>query len=124
MFQVASGNDGPLVPRGLARENPMPIPPGRCETRIPTVVPVYLSRSDQLAPVETGFTENISRHGARVLTRGQWRTGDQVLISSRRGSLQSEGRGVFSQPSAVTPTLTTLQLSPPQGGYVPQPYLP
>src|SRR5260370_9660003 len=121
MFQVASGNDGPLVPRGLARENPMPIPPGRCETRIPTVVPVYLSRSDQLAPVETGFTENISRHGARVLTRGQWRTGDQVLISSLRGSLQSEGRGVYSPASAGTATVIGLQLSSPKGDWLSKP---
>ena len=121
MFQVASGNDGALVPRGLARKNPMPIPPGRCETRIVTVVPVYLSRSDQLAPVETGFTENISRHGARVLTRGQWRTGDQVLISSRRGSLQSEGRVVYSQPSAGTATVIGLQLSSPKGDWLSKP---
>ena len=121
MFQVASGNDGPLVSRGLAGENPMPIQPGRCETRIVTVVPVYVSRSDQLAPVETGFTENISGHGARVLTRGQWRLGDQVVISSRRGSLQSQGRVVYSQPSAGTATVIGLQLSSPKGDWLSKP---
>src|SRR6266849_10273785 len=121
MFQVASGNDGPLVPRGLARKNPMPIPPERCETRIVTVVPVYLSRSDQLAPVETGFTENISRHGARVLTRGHWRTGDQVVISSRRGSLQAQARVVYSQPSAGTATVIGLQLSSPKCDWLSKP---
>ena len=99
----------------------MPIQSGRCETRIVTVVPIYLSRSDQLTPVETGFTENISRHGARVLTRGHWRTGDQVVISSRRGTLQSQARVVYSQPSAGTATVIGLQLSSPKGDWISKP---
>ena len=96
----------------------MPIQPGRCETRIVTVVPVYLARPDQLASVETGFTENISRHGARVLTRGQWRPGDQVVISSRRGTLQSQARVVYSQPLAGTAIVIGLQLSSPKGDWL------
>jgi hypothetical protein len=99
----------------------MPIQPGRCETRIVAVVPVYLSKPDQLASVETGFTENISRHGARVLTRGQWRPGDQVVISSRRGTLQSQARVVYSQPLAGTATVIGLQLSSPKGDWLSKP---
>ncbi|HYL09785.1 MAG TPA: PilZ domain-containing protein [Candidatus Acidoferrales bacterium] len=96
----------------------MPTQTYRYEKRIATVVPVYLSRLGPEAPVETGFTENVSRHGARVLTRGEWRPGDSVVISSRRGNLQSQARVIYCQHLAGTATVIGLQLSSPHGDWL------
>lgn len=90
----------------------------RCERRITTVVPVFLSKADPESSIETGFTENISRHGARVLTRGRWRLGDQVVISSRRGSLQAQARVVYCQALAGSAAVIGLHLSSPKGDWL------
>jgi len=53
----------------------------RTESRITAKFPLELSKLDEPVVHETAATENISRHGARVLTTTRWQPKDRVLVS-------------------------------------------
>jgi hypothetical protein len=75
-----------------------PVPTGRREKRTARVVPVELSRLDQSLLKERAFTENLSPHGARVITEREWHAGTIVLIVSAKGALNSRAHIVYCQP--------------------------
>jgi hypothetical protein len=52
----------------------------RTEARIPTRVGLELSGPDEPLIYETTFTENVSDHGARVVTKKRWSQNDNVLV--------------------------------------------
>jgi PilZ domain-containing protein len=52
----------------------------RTEARIPTRVGLELSGPDEPLIYEITFTENVSRHGARVVTKRRWSPNDTVLV--------------------------------------------
>jgi len=52
----------------------------RMEARIPTRVGLELSGTDAPLNYENTFTENISRNGARVVTKRRWSPNDSVLV--------------------------------------------
>jgi hypothetical protein len=52
----------------------------RTEARIPTRVGLELSGPDEPLIYETTFTENVSDHGARVVTKKRWSPNDSVLV--------------------------------------------
>jgi hypothetical protein len=54
---------------------------GRAEERIDTKVTALLVGKHDAMGVETGLTENISFHGARVITTSQWPLDDTVLLA-------------------------------------------
>jgi len=82
----------------------------RMETRIPTRVGLELSGPDDPLLYEITFTENISRHGARVLTKRCWSPNDSVLVR-----LPQEGpcraRIAYCQPFKGDEFATGLQFS-------------
>ena len=43
---------------------------GRIEKRLPTLVPVYLASLEEPRARERTLTENVSPHGARVISKG------------------------------------------------------
>jgi hypothetical protein len=90
---------------------------GRYEKRIATVEPVYLSSLDETSPVEIGFTENVSRHGSRVLTRRAWQPGHDIIITSRQGDFRSRARVVYCQHLTGSAIVIGLQLSSPKGDW-------
>jgi len=92
-------------------------PSGRDEKRINTVEPVYLSSLDDTSPVEIGFTENISRHGSRILTRRAWQPGHDIVITSRQGDFRSRARVVYCQHLTGNAMAIGLQLSSPKGDW-------
>ena len=49
----------------------------RRETRIPMEVGVHITGHPALPGTETTFTENVSPHGARVLSTRRWNAGDR-----------------------------------------------
>jgi len=55
-------------------------PEERMEARIPTRVGLELSGPDEPLIYETTFTENVSDHGARVVTTKRWSPNDSVLV--------------------------------------------
>ena len=71
----------------------------RRESRIPADISLELSELDATF-VETAPTENISRHGARVLTTTRWRPHDRVLIGLPHAVERSHARIAYCDPLA------------------------
>jgi len=70
----------------------------RMEARIPTRVGLELSGPDEPLIYEITFTENVSRHGARVVTKRRWSPNDSVLVKLPQESLPSRARITYCQP--------------------------
>jgi hypothetical protein len=70
----------------------------RMEARIPTRVGLELSGPDEPLTYEITFTENVSRHGARVLTKRRWSPNDSVLVKLPQERLPSRARITYCQP--------------------------
>jgi PilZ domain len=69
---------------------------GRTEKRIPMMVSVYLIDGASLL-AEEAFTENVSGHGVRVLTRRFWRPGEQLRLAPLSGKSELPARVVYCQ---------------------------
>jgi hypothetical protein len=52
----------------------------RRESRIAVDIAMELSNADEPLVHETASTQNVSRHGARVLTKARWRPNNRVLV--------------------------------------------
>ena len=76
---------------------PVRPPTGRAEKRNARTMAVELSPLDASLPPETTVTENVSPHGARVVTKQRWRPEDRVLLKSVRGGLRLQGRVIYCQ---------------------------
>src|SRR5258707_9991299 len=70
----------------------------RMEVRIPTRVGLELSGPDEPLIYEITFTENVSPHGARVVTKKRWRPNDSVLVKLPQECLPSRARITYCQP--------------------------
>lgn len=60
----------------------------RLETRNQTKIGVMVASLDGRLSTEATFTENISRHGVRIVARQRWRVDDTVLVKSLEGNFQ------------------------------------
>jgi hypothetical protein len=67
----------------------------RIERRIARVVAVQLSTIAASRIVETTFTENVSAHGARIVTTQRWQPQECVLLKSLQSDFQSQARVVY-----------------------------
>ena len=70
----------------------------RMETRIPTRVGLELSGPDEPLMYEATLTENVSCHGARVVTKRRWSPNDSVLVKLPQERLPSSARITYCQP--------------------------
>ena len=70
----------------------------RIEARIPTTVGLELSGLDEPLIYEIIFTQNVSRHGARVVTKRRWRPNDSVVVKLPQECLPSRARITYCQP--------------------------
>jgi hypothetical protein len=70
----------------------------RFEPRIPTRVGLEISGPDEPLIYEITFTENVSRHGARVVTKRRWSPDDSVLVKLPQEGLLSRARITYCQP--------------------------
>lgn len=68
--------------------------------RTPVHVAVDLSANDIHTVAQQGMTENVSQHGARVVTSHPLQPNDRVTVRSLLGSLRSRARVVYCQPLA------------------------
>jgi PilZ domain-containing protein len=68
--------------------------------------------SSEIAP-----TIDISCHGARVVTRRNWRPDEQLSVRSIRGDLYSRGRVVHCQPYKDNSFLVGIQMYYPTGDW-------
>jgi hypothetical protein len=85
----------------------------RMEARIPTTVGLELSGLDEPLIYETTFTENVSRHGARVVTKRYWRPNDSVLVKLPQECLPSRARISYCLPLKGDEFAMGLQFSLP-----------
>ena len=64
----------------------------RIERRTSAEVGVELHGLDEPLTHEMALTENVSRHGARVVTKKHWRPNDRVLVRLPRGDERSRAQ--------------------------------
>lgn len=69
----------------------------RMDERVPMKVVVDLASLDVRLPAQEGVTENISVHGARVVTSKPWRPNDSLKVRSLLGNFRSRARVVYCQ---------------------------
>ena len=85
------GSRGAGVARAIHASAPRP------ERRIARAVAVQLSTIDGSPSAEKTFTENVSPHGARVVTKQRWKPEARVLLESLESDFQSQARVVYCQ---------------------------
>ena len=73
---------------------------GRIEKRLPTLVPVYLASVEEPRSRERTLTENVSPHGARVISQRFWQSGEESLITPLTGEFRQVGRVIYCLPTA------------------------
>ena len=83
----------------------------RMEARIPTRVGLELSVPDETITHEMTFTENVSWHGARVVTKRRWSPNDSVLVKLPQESIPSRARITYCQPLKGDEFATGMQFS-------------
>lgn len=71
----------------------------RVEKRVPAEVPVYLASLREPRPAEKTRTENVSPHGAQVLTKRPWQPNEEPLVTSEEGTPQLPVRVVYCRPA-------------------------
>jgi hypothetical protein len=71
---------------------------GRIEKRLPTSVPVYLGSLEDPRTPERTLTENVSPHGACVLSKRSWQPGEESLITPLEGECPQVGRVIYCLP--------------------------
>lgn len=67
----------------------------RCEARIPLEFGVQISGHSKSVAAETTFTENVSSHGAKVLSSHRWKPNDRLTIATLPGSFRSLARVAY-----------------------------
>ncbi len=70
----------------------------RIEKRLPTSVPVYLASWGEPRVRERTVTENVSPHGARVVSKRSWRPGEGSLVTPLTGEFLQVGRVTYCLP--------------------------
>jgi PilZ domain len=72
---------------------------GRMEKRLPIAIVVHLARvQDQpVDGAELTYTDNVSAHGARVLSNRPWQIGEQVQVTSFKEKTPIRGKVAHCQ---------------------------
>lgn len=71
---------------------------GRRERRIPIIVVVRLWRPGSfVSSEEVAHTDNVSAHGARVISSYSWCPGEQAQIAPRHAEVPVRGEVVYCQ---------------------------
>ncbi len=73
---------------------------GRIEKRLPNSVPVYLATPEDPRTRERTLTENVSPHGARVVSKRSWRFDEEPLITPLTGEFPQVGKVIYCLPKA------------------------
>jgi len=72
----------------------------RSEKRLPASVPIYLASLVSPQAGERTITENVSYHGARLISKWSWRPGEESIITPLTGELPMVGRVIYCLPRA------------------------
>jgi hypothetical protein len=70
---------------------------GRIEKCLSMSVPVYLASLREPRARERTVTENVSPHGARIISKRRWRADEEALVTSKTGESPEVGTVVYSR---------------------------
>jgi PilZ domain len=73
---------------------------GRIEKRVPSSLPIYLASLEEPRARERTLTENVSPHGARVISQRSWQSSENSLITTLTGKFPQIGRVIYCSPNA------------------------
>jgi hypothetical protein len=73
----------------------MPTDGKRIQKRAISSVALQISSAKQPLITELGFTENVSLHGVRIVTKRPWNPEERVIVKSGRGRIQSRARVIY-----------------------------
>ena len=93
----------------------------RTEKRILMEVPVLIAGHRDVPGLEWTFTENVSAHGARVLSARYWEQGDSLKFASGTEEFRSSARVAYCQPLQGDGFAIGVEFLNPKGRWVVQP---
>ena len=72
---------------------------GRMEKRLPIAIVVHLTPSQERSVdgAELTYTDNVSAHGARVVSRRFWQTGEVAQVTSLKDEITIHGKVIYCQ---------------------------
>jgi len=82
----------------------------RLETRLPVAVRVDLWSLDIRQRAQECVTENVSTHGARVVSNKPWKLNQRLNVHSLPGDFRARARVVYCEPLGVNSFAIGLQL--------------
>ncbi len=83
-------------------------------------IPVLID-GHRLAPgSESTFTENVSAHGARVVSVRHWKQGEKLIFASRTGEFRSPARVAYCQSLQGDGFAIGVEFLEPRGRWVVQ----
>jgi len=89
----------------------------RLEERTPLGVRVDLCSLDVRHPAQEGITENVSAHGARVVSSNPWKLNERLNLWALPGDFRARARVVYCEPLGVHSFAIGLQLLAISGGW-------
>jgi hypothetical protein len=89
----------------------------RLEERLPLTVRVDLCSLDVRHRALEGLTENVSTHGARVVSNKPWKLNDRLNVRSPRGDFRARARVVYCDALGVNSFAVGLQLLASAGAW-------
>src|SRR4029077_19913078 len=88
--------------------SPVPMPldrnlDGRHEKRLPIAVVICLTPTSETQgqPEEKTYTDNVSLHGARVVSRRSWQPGDEARVTPLKYGPPASGKVVYCTQLAI-----------------------
>ena len=93
----------------------------RVEKRIPMAVAVQISGHAVQPGTEMTFTENVSAHGARVLSSRRWKPDDRLSIRTLTGNFEANARVAWCAAARGEGFAVGLELLNPSGEWVVRP---
>ena len=82
----------------------------RLEERVPLAVRVDLCSLDVRHRTDEGLTENVSTHGARVVSSNPWKLNDRLNLWCLGGDFRARARVAYCEPLALNSFAVGLQL--------------
>jgi hypothetical protein len=89
----------------------------RLEDRIPLTVRVDLCSLDVRQRTQEGLTENVSTHGARVLSSRPWKPDERLNVHSLPGDFRARARVIYCVPLGTDSFAIGLQLLAAAGNW-------